>query len=339
MATQIYAIPAQGAGYFKLMGQIEAASAALLNIPEGLVNIGGNGLGYVLNEHLDWDPVVNNDGTFSSLALGNDIYIYAVQQSDGRAELVASKNITVPSGYTADNSRRIGGFHYGRVRTIAQRYDAGVSLPVQIVPNSVWDLQHRPKCNPTGMVEVIPGRLWCDIYLASEDGTAWPDTVPLSVYNAVPLTGTEGYARGLEYPRLVRNAGKRMPTYAEMLMAAYGTPQGATGASDRINTGIHTDYGFDCVSCLNVDQPSGNVWQVLDHYFDRCTSNSWNNDLNAGKDAAFSHGQWYGCDFRMAVFGGHWAYAAEAGARCVDLSSAPWGVLSAVGLRAVCDSL
>src|SRR5690606_40667701 len=90
------------------------------------------------------------------------------------------------------------GFHVTGVQTCALPIS-----PTQIVPTSVWDLGHRPKCDPTGMVEVIPGRLWVDIYLNSEDGQPWPNTVPLSRFGAMPLTGTEGYAR-------LRSEGRRV---------------------------------------------------------------------------------------------------------------------------------
>ena len=335
-----YAIPAQAAGFFSLLGEIGKGSGDTLNLPEGLVNIGGNGQGYIVQAQTDWDPAVNNDGTFSSLALGDDIYIYAVQDSSGVAQWMASKNSTYPDGYDETTSRKMGGFHFGRVRNISQAYDSGASLPQQIIPNSCWDLSHRPTCDPTGMVEVIPGRTWVDIYLASEGAGTWPDTVPVSEYNATPLSGAEGYARGLDYPRLARNAGKRLPTYEEFLQYAYGVPQGATGLSDRANTGQHGDYGFECVSCLNVDQPSGNLWQQTSHYYDRDNaSDAWYDDLNAGKDSAENHGQWNGTEFKAAIVGGYWSHTAQAGARCVDLSDVPWAVDGSRGLRAVCDSL
>jgi len=331
-------IPAQAAGFASFLGHLEKGTGDTVHTPEGMLNIGGNGLGFLLDPRTNWDPVANNDGSFSSLAIGDDIYIYAVRDYSGLATLVASKNSAVPDGATANESRKIGGFHYGKVRPLADAYNAAAVLPTQIIPNSCWDLRKRPTCDPSGMVEIIPGKLWSDIYLASEDGTAWPDTVPLSVYNATPLTGTEGYSR-MDYIRLARNAGKRLPDYPESLALAYGVPQGATGAAARINTGDHSGYGFECVSCLNVDQPSGNLWQPTSHYYDRSTGTTWYDDLNTGKDAANDHGQWYGGQFRMALFGGHWSYAAEAGARCVNLSNHPWNVYSTVGIRAVCDSL
>ena len=188
-------IPAQAAGFVSLFGYMGKGTGDTLDLPEGMVNIGGNSLGYLLAAQTDWDPVANSDGSFAGLALGDDAYIYAVADASGTAQWVASKNSTVPDGETADTSRKIGGFHYGRVRELADAFSVGASLAVQIVPNSVWDLNHRPTCTPTGMVEVIPGKLWVDIYLASEDGAAWPDTVPLSRFDATPLTSAEGYSR------------------------------------------------------------------------------------------------------------------------------------------------
>lgn len=333
-------IPAMAAGFVSLFGHIEKGTGDTLNLPEGMINIGGNSKGYLLESATDWDPVdaANDDGGVAPLALGDDIYLYAVQHASGTAKWVASRNSTVPTGYTADNSRKVGGFHFGKVRPLADAYSAAASLPTQIIPNSCWDLQHRPSCDPSGMVEIIPGKLWADIYLASEDGTAWPDTVPVSAHDTTPITGTEGYSR-LDYSRLVRNAGKRLPDYSEFMMFAYGVPQGATGASARINTGDHTGYGFECISCLNVDQPSGNIWQQTSLYYDRTDAVAWYDDLNTGKDSANDHGQWRGGDFRTALVGGNWGDGAESGARCVSLINSTWVVNSDVGFRAVCDSL
>jgi hypothetical protein len=337
----MYAIPAQAAGFASLMGRIEKGSGDTLDLPEGSINIGGNGKGYVLDSKTGWDPAdsENNDGSFSSLSLGDDVYIYAVQGDDGKADWMASANATYPDGHTESDSRKVGGFHFGRVRETSQAYDSAATLSEQIVPNSCWDLKHRPKCDPTGMVEVIPDKLWCDIYLASEGPGSWPDTVPESRYDATPLSGVEGYSQ-LDYSRLVRNAGKRLPDYSEFLMFAYGAPQGSVGVSGRSNTGQQSGYGFDCVSCLNVDQPSGNLYQQTSHYYDRSTGNGWKNDLNEGKDSSEDHGQWFGGEFSAAYVGGFWFDGDKAGARCVLLGGySPWICKDNRGIRAVCDSL
>jgi len=175
--------------------------------------------------------------------------------------------------------------------------------------------------------------------LLSIDGVAWPDTGVLSAYNAIPLTGTDGYAY-YDYRRLVRNSGMRLITLDEALIMAYGVPQGATGLSGRTNTGQHTDYGFECVSCLNIDQPSGNVWQLIGNsIFDRNSSPGWSDEQNVGKDGSEDHGQIYQDEARVAIFGGYWVYTSQAGARCLNLNVTPWYVLATTGVRAACDSL
>lgn len=342
-------IPAQAAGFFSLLGRISKGTGDTLNLPEGMVNIGGNGRGYLLQAQVDWDPcnAANNDASFAVLTLGDDIYIYAVQQATGIAKWIASKNATYPTGYDATTSRKIGGFHYGRVRPLADRYTIGAALPVQIVPNSCWDLGHRPRCpDPSGMVEI--GDFWIDIYLASEDGTAWPDTVPLSRYGATPLTGVEGYSY-YDYNRLARNAGKRLPRYGELLQAAYGVPEGATGAGARIATGgvgwDPSPHPYWMVSCLGVDQPSGNVFQACDEFVDMYNGSTTadgaytSTAVNAGKDSAMEQGAVYAQAIRQLLFGGYWDFGAIAGARCADLYNAPWNVSAYVGLRCVSDSL
>lgn len=319
--------------HVSIMGQIESAGDTKIDIPDMSLNIGGHGGGHILKEILDWDPVEDEDGTLDGeMSLGDDIYIYAVADSSGIAKLVASKNKTAPDGYSTSESRRIGGFHFGRVRTIDQAYDESADLDRRIIPNSCWDLRHRPKCDPTGMVEVIPDSVWMDIYLSSEDGTDWPDTVPVSEYGATPISGDDGYNLYYDYIRLAKNAHKRLPLHAEWIAAAYGVPQGATDAGGRVSTGEHSDYGFECVSCLNLDQPSGNLWQTNS---DAVESGGWNG-TNTGKDEDNDHGETY-LD-RVLRAGGAWGSAAGAGARRGS-RSAPWNVSSSSGLRCACDSL
>ncbi|MBK5942707.1 hypothetical protein [Halorhodospira halophila] len=323
----------------EIMGRMETSGDTRVDVPDMALNIGGHGQGFIIRETLDWEPHENEDGTLGGeMSLGDSVYIYAVAQDSGIAKLVASKNKTAPDGHGTTESRRIGGFHYGRVRTLDQAYDSSTTLDQKIIPNSAWDLRHRPTCDPTGMVEIIPDRLWLDIYLASEDGQGWPDTVPLSAYGATPLSGSEGYALFYDYLRLARNAGKRLPTAQEWHAAAYGVPQGSTDAGGRVSTGEHSDYGFEAVSCLNLDQPSGNLRQTLAELFLEAEANNYTDSVNAGKDESEDHGQAYGTDLRVLGAGGYWSHTDEAGARCV-LRAYPWRVASSVGLRCACDSL
>ena len=97
-----------------------------------------------------------NLDTGSGFEMGTDYYIYCCDPTNGsdtvdRDEVFTiSKNSTYPSGYTADNSRKIGGFHYGKCR-----YVNALGNPINssgaengsgwqgnvyngIIPNSVW---------------------------------------------------------------------------------------------------------------------------------------------------------------------------------------------------------
>ncbi len=340
-------IPAQAAGFASLFGHIEKGTGDTLNLPEGMLNIGGNAKGYLLEAATDWDPVANNDGGFAGLSLGDNVYVYAVQHASGIAQWVASKNSTVPTGYTADNSRKVGGFHFGRYRPVAERYNKAFVPGSQILPNSCWDLQHRPKCDPTGMVEIIPGRLWADIYLNSEGAGAWPTTVPESRYNATPLSGTEGYSRYLDLPVLAANAGKRLPTMDEFYVYADGTPEGNDGNNDTAwsatsNSGrAATGTVAKAVSCLGVVDAAGNLWEPVLGLYDR-QDTTWNWDraiLQNGKDSGELRGELYHQRWRFFMAGGYWDNGVRCGSRCANSHYIPEHVNSATGLRCVCDSL
>ena len=119
----------------------------------------------------------------SAFEVGKDYYVYICDtRVDAQNErYVVSLNSTYPAGWNASDSRKIGGFHYGRVRKVDGNlqpvnssgtiFGTGWESAVSngIVPRSVWTLGHRPKCNPEGMV-YLGGGTWIDIYLNSDDG-------------------------------------------------------------------------------------------------------------------------------------------------------------------------
>lgn len=334
-------------GFIAIMGQVAAAGATTLNIPDMAVNIGGHGQGFIINALSGWSPVDNQDGTIGSeMQLGDDIYLYAVANPAGVADLVASKNITAPDGYDTLNSRRIGGFHFGLWRPTSERYNKAYVPQTIIVPTSVWDQNHRPTCDPSGMVEVIKGQLWADIYLSSEDGTPWPETVPLSRYGATPLSGTEGYSRYLDSPILAANAGKRLPTVAEFFRYADGAPEGNANDNDtawsaETNSGrTATGSVTKAVSCTGVVDAVGNLWEpTLDHYdVGSATTSDWVYDraiIENGKDSAELRGEMYHVRWRFWLAGGSFGRGSRCGARCASSYSNPGYVDSGVGLRCV----
>lgn len=349
-------IAAQAAGFYKASGSISKGTGSTINIPEMMVNIGGNGKGYLSPAIANMDPILaaNNDGSFAALTLGQNYYIYACQQANGTAKIICSINSTYPTGYTAANSRKIGGFHYGRVRnsiTVADVTNGG------IVSNSVWDLAHRPTCSPEGMVDLGNG-IWVDIYLASVNeaitfsaGDGSPITAGSckSAYNAVPLTGTEGLC-GYNFQEIARRSGKRLLSKGEWLQAAHGAPQGnnadnlnawsATTNAGRANTGSVVN----AISLTNIVDSVGNVWEWLDDYLVRWDDTgvagqawSWKNPMptmNAGQLYMFDEAA-----LVQIIAGGLWGYGVNAGSRCVYLAVCPWSVDAAIGSRLACDGL
>ena len=129
----------------------------------------------------------------SAFTVGTDYNIFVCDPTNGdetvdqNEAFVISVSTTYPVGYTAANSRRIGGFHYGVVRKIDDNGEpvnasgttrgSGWESNVYngILPNSVWTLLHRPKCDPAGMVYIGNG-LWGDIYLSSDDNNGGLNT-------------------------------------------------------------------------------------------------------------------------------------------------------------------
>lgn len=204
---------------------------------------------------ITFDPAANLD-IGEALEYGKDYFIYMVLDGD-TPKLICSLNTTYPNGYTALNSRKIGGFHYGHIRKVS---DDGLWVPVDstgikfgssgtkwqnnvtvgIVPNSVWDLKNRPKTLFGGMAK-INKNLWTSIYQVSvaETITFMESTNGLSVangklqskYGELPATGTEGLNQ-YNFNELAQRQGMRLMNYSEWCAAAFGSPQGEDGSNN-----------------------------------------------------------------------------------------------------------
>ena len=329
-------LAAQMAAAFHIEGQIAKGTGNTIVVPPLSLNIGGRG--YHSSALVTLNPLVDNDGGFSSWTFGRDYYVYAVEPAEATIapRLTVSANSTVPSGYTAANSRKIGGFHYGKVRTGT----AAGSVADGIVPNSVWDLRHRPTCSPEGMVKV--GNIWVDIYLSSDDGQGGIK----SAYNATPLTGTEGL-NWYSFVERAAKVGKRLLTYAEWIAAAQDSPQGLDGSNANAwtattNTGRNpAGIIANATSIYNVRDCVGNVYEWLNEMVVRwdsaATGWAWHDVL---PDQGYGQLYMYTPNALVAMrAGGYWTDGVHAGARAVILNYIPWSVTSINGCRVACDSL
>lgn len=341
-----------------------ASGANTLDVVEGcVIAVGGAGIFKTASTTL----TVANLDIGSAFAVGSDYYVYICDSRiNGEDErYMISLNSTYPNGWNASNSRKIGGFHYGRCRKVDGNlqpvngsgviFGTGWESAVSngIVPRSVWTLGHRPKCNPEGMV-YLGGGTWVDIYLNSDDGAKGLK----SGYNCTPATGTEGLNWYNMVERLARS-GKRMPDYSEFCAYAFGSPQGLHDTNTNAwtaatNTGRgKTGSVVNAVSAVGCVDAVGCAWEWLDEFATRAehltneshTSQAWGWDsvrtLKTGeKDYDVGNiYQFYASSLAALISGGSWSNGTHAGARTVMCEDFPGHVAAGIGVRGVCGSM
>ena len=342
-----------------------ASGANEITVIEGcVIAVGGAGIFKTGNTVLN----ASNLDIGAAFAVGSDYYVYICdsRQDAQDEQYIISLNSTYPSGWNASNSRKIGGFHYGRCRKINDNmqpvnssgaiFGTGWESAVSngIVPRSVWTLGHRPKCSPEGMV-YLGGGTWVDIYLNSDDGAQGLK----SEYNCAPMTGTEGMNWYTFTERLMKS-GKRMPDYSEFCAYAFGSPQGLDGANTNAwtattNTGRGTTGSVvNAVSAVGCVDAVGRVWEWLNDLITRAEhatnaeyhpTAAWGWDKksplrdNATKYDVGNIYQYYAYSLAALFAGGHWNHGVHAGARAVDCAAYPWIVAAYLGVRGACDSM
>ena len=342
-----------------------ASGANEITVIEGcVIAVGGAGIFQTGNTVLN----ASNLDIGAAFAVGSDYYVYICdsRQDAQDEQYIISLNSTYPSGWNASNSRKIGGFHYGRCRKINDNlqpvnssgavFGTGWESAVSngIVPRSVWTLGHRPKCSPEGMV-YLGGGTWVDIYLNSDDGAQGLK----SEYNCAPMTGTEGMNWYTFTERLMKS-GKRMPDYSEFCAYAFGSPQGLDGANTNAwtattNTGRGTTGSVvNAVSAVGCVDAVGRVWEWLNDLITRAEhatnadyhpTAAWGWDKksplrdNATKYDVGNIYQYYAYSLAALLAGGHWGVGVSAGARAVGCRNYPWSVSTTLGVRGACDSM
>jgi len=149
---------------------------------------------------LDTDVNVSTatDLDTGAVSNGKDYYVYACDNA-GSLKFLISLNSTYPQGYNASNSRKLGGFHTLCVNagTISGHALSGY-LANEILPASIWDLKHRPVCEPKGMVYDAALHKWVDIYMPSGTGANM-----VSVYNGY-ITVNKDWNTFVDYGHLVQ---------------------------------------------------------------------------------------------------------------------------------------
>lgn len=294
-----------------------------------------------------WDSVTTDYRTAANRA-GKDFYIYACQNGTA-LKYVLSANSTVPTGYTVNTSRKIGGFHClcADVGTISGHTLSGY-VAGNILPSTVWDLKHRPAADPEGMAYISGLDIWADIYLAS-----YSSGKLCSVYGGVTADGSSspafnGYKFG-EYFGLIK---KRPMWQNEFECASAGSNQltNVSGGNDKNTTGGHVDtasrrmisnYGLeDCCGFLyqwgldSAEATPGATWTSPNKYLEM----TGYNDIVYESSIESSQGQCYGIP-RRALFGGGWYDGALCGSRCSVWVGVPSRCDASFGCRGASEPL
>lgn len=278
---------------------------------------------------------------------GKDIYLYACVPAVGLEPVfVCSLNSTVPEGYTAENSRKIGGFHClcADAGTIVG-HDLSGYVDGDILPRSVWDLRHRAFSENEGMVWVPETHLWWDIYLASRKGTMLGLQ---SVYNGVIINGeSDPSINGEDFVELMASIRKRLPFRHEFQVAAYNSNLGTSiqGGDNPNTTGGHVDTaGRRMISNYGLEDCCGVMWQWTNDLFEGgaygtvssgqawLTGYGWNMGVNSVGGQGSATGV-----LRRATVGGGWEYAQWSGRRTVRSGHASACVDTNFGGRGVSE--
>jgi hypothetical protein len=188
---------------------------------------------------------------------GKDYYVYACN-SNGALVFKISLNSTFPAGFNATNSRKMGGFHTlcVSVGVIAGHTLTGY-VANDILPASVWDLKHRPRSNPEGMVFSEAISKWVDIYLASGTGAS-----TASVYNGT-ISDTRTWLDFIDDGGAVK---KRLLDDIEFQLVAAGSNEqtNITSSADPVTTGGHVDTAARrMISNIGCEDCAGAMWQWL----------------------------------------------------------------------------
>ena len=230
------------------------------------INIGGNPYISTIDKVLQLTSL----GTLDSLG-GKDVYIYACASSTTEPDFVLSLNSTIPSGYTAETSRKIGGFHClcADVGTIKGHTLSGY-LKGYILPLSVWDLLHRPVSDSEGMVYIKEINKWVDIYLCSWSGNSLE-----SKFGAVICDGSSATKfHGEGFSEQLRLISKRPLFRNEFATVAKGSNENTNikNSTDPNTTGGHIDTaGRRMISNYGLEDCCGVLWQWGEDLFD-CAS-------------------------------------------------------------------
>nr|DAM47157.1 MAG TPA: major tropism determinant [Caudoviricetes sp.] len=268
---------------------------------------------------------------------GKDYYIYAVVETTGKLGFRTSNNATVPEGFTANNSRKIGGYHCLclDVGTISGHYLSDYASG-DILPNSVWDLIHRPKGDPEGYCYIPEVDIWMSIYLLSWNGTKLVSADYGVIANGVSSKKFSGEL----FSEQLHVQGLRLPWRHEFIIGALGSPEGVNISNSKAPnfTGSHsTTNGQRIISNYGLEDCTGVMWQWCED-LGFAGGSTWTDSVYNSDVDSIKRGKSYGTLFRLLV-GASWASGASCGSRSVSCDGVSGDAFGAYGSRGVSEPL
>lgn len=329
---------------FKIVGRTTIRLPAYLSL---MVN--GHGYSNTADVDIDITQADNWDDSSYAAAVnraGVDFYIYAVDDDtvDVGIHIVLSANSTVPDGYTASTSRKIGGFHClcasvgtptyldPATKTNKAHWLSGY-VTGDILPYSVWDLRHRAQSENEGMVFDPENKIWWDIYLAS-----WSGSELVSEYGGTTADGASTKPfHGEMFAECAAQVNKQLVPRDAFIAAAKGSNEKTSiaGSADAGTTGGHVDTANRrMISNIGLEDCCGFLWQWCKQDGGANGSGGWGNSVSAAPvdTAAGVYGQAYGSYYRAFV-GGGWDHSSYCGSRCVHVDAVSARVYAGDGGR------
>ena len=288
-----------------------------------------------LSVEATWDTVAGTDYRTAGNRVGKDFYIYACNPASGIVpDIKVSADSSAPSGYTTTTSKKVGGFHCLCVAagTIASHTLTGY-LAGDVLPQSVWDLKHRPDSDPEGMVYDSGTGKWVDIYLASVSGS-----VLVSVNGGTIADGASSPVfHWYKFDQWFGNIKKKLLDQNEFVSASLGANQSTniTGSADPGTTTGHSDTaGRRMISNIGCEDCCGVLWQWGRNRGGGQSAASWVNAYD-GNDSGVG-GQHYLAS-NCVLFGGNWPAGVICGSRGSHWAYGPLSLDRSFSARGVAE--
>lgn len=310
--------------------------------------------------------MVDTPVSMPALVAGTDYRV--IIKADGTFQAI-DYSTAIPSGGAV-----IGGFHY-LPGGYASGYDQGGNTTPTVLEWSFWDNNYRPACpDPRGMTKIGKSNVWVDIYFAGNgyntDGVSRNNDTILTGTNPPLVPADYGGNGTLKYTTLnwweatntVAQWGKRLPSYAEMTHAAFGTNEEAGRGAHPVKTGLNTANGpagqssdANFTSKWGLIQSTGVLWiwtGDLSDWEGTPTTNAWgweaypvtNSVQGSYGKVIMQNNQ----DMTSLLFGASHVYklttsptgvAAVAGSRAVETIETLWDNSENIAIRGACDHM